>query len=225
MRLIAVDVGRTTLLFPLEEITPLEPIMGGKLTAALVARYGFKLFPSENMPREELNKNGAKFENGQFVYMDKPVPIAELAVFSDGIVANSTSTEAASAFISDLLEYVRSQFGFREFTSKPRQILASQLIVEFDRPLARLIPGFAKIQELLAKETGEVYDAPMPMDFFRIDFQLDKEKSHLEYAVPRFTIERRAGVSFSQERYYCGALMHTKSHLAILESIEKMLLT
>lgn len=223
MRLIAIDAGRTTWLFPFEEIAPLEPMVGGQLTAALVARYSFKGFPAENTPREELSKNGAKFENGQFLYLDRLVPIGELAVFSDGVVVNSSSTEAASAFIEDLLDYVRSQFRFREFTSRPRKIVASQLIVEFDTPLATLMPTFSKIQGLIAKETGEVYGASNPMDFFRLDFQLDKEKSHLEYALPRFTIERRAGVSFSQERYYCSALLDTQRHLFILEEMEKMI--
>ena len=62
------------------------------------------------------------------------------------------------------------------------------------------------------------------MDFGRIDFLLDKDKTGIDYAAPRFLIERRAGVPFSQERYYCSASMHSDSHLRILEEIEKMLL-
>jgi hypothetical protein len=224
VRLIAIDTGRATLLFPLEEIVPLDhPLDGRQLTAGIVERYNFKLFPPENLPREELNKNGAKFENGRFEFEGQLVEISDFTVFNDGIVANAKSTEAAYAFVDDLLDYVRSKFGFRKFTSKVREIIASQVVVEFDVKLAALIPTFERITALIASETGQIYGSSMPLDFFRLDFQLDKEKAKLDYAQPRFTIERRAGTPYSQERYFCSALMHTKSHLSILKQIEKML--
>lgn len=223
MRLIAVETGRVTWLFPLEEIAPLEPLDRGQLTAALVDRYGFAVFPASNTPPEEINKNGAKFQNGFFTFDGKRASIAELAVFNDGIVVNSNSTEAASAFIGDLISYVRSNFRFRDFTSKVRTILVSQVVVEFDTRLAALVPLFAKIGAMINKETGQIYETPVFMDFGRIDFLFDKEKAGIEYAAPRFLIERRAGVPFSQERYYCSASMHSDSHLRILEEIEKML--
>jgi hypothetical protein len=170
-----------------------------------------------------MNKNGVKFENGRFPFGDQVVAISELAVFNDGIVVNANSTEGGSIFLEDLLGYVRSQFEFREFSSMPRQIVASQVVVDFETSPAGLLPTFGKINALIAKETHKLYDCPLPMDFVRLEFQLDKAKSHLEYAQPRFLIERRTGVAFSQERYYCSALMHTKNHLSILEQIERLL--
>jgi hypothetical protein len=225
VRLIAIDTGRATWLFPLEEISPLEPLDRGQLTAALVDRYGFAAFPAPNTPAEEINKNGAKFQNGFFTFGGRRANITELAIFTDGIVVNSNSTEAALAFIEDLTNYVRSNYGFRDFTSKVRKILVSQLIVEFDTRLVALIPLFEKISALINKETGQLYETPVAMDFGRIDFLFDKEKAGINYAAPRFLIERRAGVPFAQERYYCSASMHTDSHLRILAEIEKMLLT
>jgi hypothetical protein len=224
VRLIAVETGRATWLFPLEEITPLEPLDRGELTAALVDRYSFGVFPAPNTSVEESNKNGAKFQNGFFTFEGKRANITELAVFNDGIVVNANSTEAASAFIEDLINYVRSNFRFRDFTSKVRKVLVSQLVVEFDTRLAALIPLFEKISGLINRETGQLYGTPVFMDFGRIDFLFDKQKAGIDHAAPRFLIERRAGVPFSQERYYCSASMRTDSHLNILAEIEKMLL-
>jgi hypothetical protein len=145
VRLIAIDTGRATWLFPLEEIAPLEPLDRGQLTAALVERYGFAVFPAPNAPPEELNKNGAKFQNGFFAFDGKRAGITELAVFNDGIVVNANSTEGASAFIEDLINYVRANFQFRDFTSNVRKVLVSQVIVEFDARLAALVPLFEKL--------------------------------------------------------------------------------
>jgi hypothetical protein len=224
VRLIAVETGRATWLFPLEEIAPLEPLDRGQLTAALVERYGFKVFPASNATAEEINKNGAKFQNGFFSFNGKRANVAELAVFNDGIVVNSNSTESASAFIEDLINFVRSNFRFRDFTSRVSRILVSQVVVEFDTRLAALVPLFEKIVALINKETDQLYETPASMDFGRIDFLFDKEKANVDHAAPRFLIERRAGVPFSQERYYCSASMHSDSHLRILKEIEKLLL-
>jgi len=222
VRLIAVDTGRATWLFPLEEIVPREPLDRGQLTAALVDRYGFAIFPPSNIPPEEINKNGAKFQNGFLMFEGKKSGITELAIFNDGVVVNSHSTEAASAFIEDLVSYVRSNFGFRDFTSKVRRIIVSQLIVEFDTRLAALVPAFEKIGALINKDMGELYDASVFLDFGRIDLVMDKGTADINYVAPKFLIERRANISFSQERYFCSATMHTNSHLRILEEIEKM---
>jgi hypothetical protein len=223
VRLIAIDTGRSSLLFPLEEIAPLQPVDNKPLTVGIIERYGFKVFPADNIPREELSKNGARFENGHFFFDGQIVGIMDFTVFNDGIVVNSKSTEVSAAFTDDLLGYVRSQFGFREFTSKVRKIAASQVIVEFDTRLAALVPTFNRIASLIAEEIGDLYGGLAPVDFFRLDFQIDREKSDIRHAVPRFMIERRADIPFSQERYYCSALMHTKSHLRVLEQVEKML--
>jgi hypothetical protein len=224
VKLISIDTGRVSWLFPLEEIAPLEPVDRVQLGLALVDRYGFKVFPTSNASAEELNKNGTKFQFGFFAFEGKRAGITELAVFNDGIVVNATSTEAAAAFIEDLMGYVRSNFRFRDFTSKVRKILVSQVVVEFDTQLAALVPLFERIGALINKETGEAYETPVFLDFGRIDFQAEKESAGATSAAPRFLIERRAGVPFSQERYYCSAGMHSDSHLRILEEIEKMLL-
>jgi hypothetical protein len=196
----------------------------GQLAAAFVDRYGFAVFPPTNLPPEEVAKNGVKFQTGFFAFEGKRASITELAVFNDGIVVNASSSESASAFIEDLMDFVRANFRFRNFTSKVRKIIVSQVVVEFDTKLAALLPAFEKIGALVSKEMSQLYETSLALDFGRIDLIVDKDRADLNHIAPKFLIERRAGVSFSQERYYCSASMHTASHLRILEQIEKMLL-
>lgn len=222
MRLIAYEVGRTSLLFPLEEISPLIPNDGREVAEAIVARYNFRGFPPINASREELSKNGAKFENGLFTLNKKPVSIAEFTAYNDGIVVSASTTEIASAFIDDLLEFLRRDYGFREFISKTQRTFISQVVVEFERPLSGLLPTFNRLMSLIGAQTEQTYGIPAKMDFARIDFGLDTVTNHVRYLTPRFLMERRPGIPFEQERYFCSAPMHTRSHLAILEEIEGM---
>jgi hypothetical protein len=74
---------------------------------------------------------------------------------------NSNSTEAALAFINDLVGYVRTTFKFRDFTSKVRKILVSQRVVEFDARLAALVPLFETIAGLINEETEQLYRNPI----------------------------------------------------------------
>jgi hypothetical protein len=43
-----------------------------------------------------------------------------------------------------------------------------------------------------------------------------------QIVLPKFALERRAGVSFDQERYFATAPMSTVDHLAVLEEIERV---
>jgi hypothetical protein len=55
-----------------------------------------------------------------------------------------------------------------------------------------------------------------------LDFEVDKTTLDGQTALPKFILERRGDVSFSQERYYSAAPMHTAHHLEVLTEIEKL---
>src|SRR5262245_12356666 len=102
MKLVSIDQAQTTWLFPVEEIVPMSGAEGPRIIAAISSRYSFTHSPT-NPTREDIQKNGLKFASGSFIFVKQRVNIIELIVFNDGIVALSTSTEAAEAFPSDLL--------------------------------------------------------------------------------------------------------------------------
>ena len=85
----------------------------------------------------------------------------------------------------------------------------------------RLIVGYEVISKLITDRAITILPEPKPMQFSRLDMEVDKS-AVAQVALPRFILERRAGVSFQQERYCTVAPMHTKDHLAVLEQIEKI---
>jgi hypothetical protein len=223
MRVIAYETARVTLLFPFEEVAPLGGADGVAIVQAVAQRYSFARPPDLSVSREEINKTGLKFEDGKFQFEGELVNINNLGVYNDGLNIDASTTERAEAFLNDLVGFLRSDFQFRGFTSHPRKFFWSQVVVEFERPLARLISGFEKFAFIINKTVASIYgpDTPLP-NFARLDFEWDRTKNTAPNPVPRFYVERRLGVPFEQERYFCGAPMQTRDHLRVLEELERL---
>lgn len=191
------------------------------MIAQIGSRYNFTRLPTITTS-EDLAKNGLPFGGGQFAINGAVVSIADFIVYSDGIVAIAEKTEWAEAFLENLFQWLNDEFGFREISSGIRKLYASTLIVDFESPLSRLLSGHALISDLISSRTITIMPNFRPMQFSRLDFEVDKTTLEGQVALPKFILERRAGVSFSQERYFSIAPMHTASHIEVLTEIERL---
>ena len=147
MNIVALESGRTTWLFPVEEIIPLGGADGPKIIAAISSRYKFT-HPPANPTREDIDKNGLKFAGGQMLHEGKLANIGEFVVFSDGIVAISSSTELAKSFLQDIFGFLISEFDFREISSDVKRVHISTVVVEFDTSLNQFVQGHTAEQQL-----------------------------------------------------------------------------
>jgi hypothetical protein len=133
-------------------------------------------------------------------------------------------TEWSDAFLNDVVNWTTERFGFQKIVSGIRKVYSSTLVVDFERPLSRLIAGYEDISELISARTITLMPNQAPMQFSRLDFEIDKQTFNSgQVAVPKFVLERRGGVSFSQERYFTIAPMHTADHIEVLTEIEKLI--
>jgi hypothetical protein len=215
MKIISQDSCRVTILFPLEEVVPLGGINGPEALGKIQRRYEFLKTPDPTMTREDVVKQGYKFSTGQIILSGKKTVVIEFAIYNDGIVADARNSEIAEAFLDDIIQFMQTEFEFRKFSSEPRRYFHNQLVVEFEKPLGRLIPTFDKISRTISQFLGPD-DA---MNFARIDFQADKTgKSAVP---PKLVIERRLGISFDKERYFSSAPIRTQEHVAVLEELER----
>jgi len=221
MKIIAFETCRVTALFPLEEIVPLGGANDMQIIDKMKERYKFVKGPE--LKPEEIAKQGYKFETGWFSLGSAPHRITDFAVYRDGIVINAPTTDVAEAFLDDVIPYMQKEFSFRDFITKPRRYFQSQIIVEFARPLGQLIQSIEKITASISKHLNEIYEMEIPMSFTRLDFDIDRTKTNAPAAVQRFAIERRTGVPFENERYYCAAPVRTASHLEVLQEIEALI--
>lgn len=223
MNIVSLESGRTTWLFPTEEILPLGGADGPKIIAAISSKYKFT-HPPENPTREVIEKNGLKFAGGQMVRKGKIANIIEFIVFDDGIVSISTSTENAEAFLQDIYTFLVSEFAFREITSDVKKANLSTVVVDFETSLNDLVQGRKAEIDLIGKHLNSIDNTDFPVELARVDFVLNKDPEFRPPNIPRLMIEKRANTPFSQHRYFSSAPIHTAKHLEILEQIERGLL-
>jgi hypothetical protein len=170
-------------------------------------------------------QNGLQFGMGHFKINGTTVTITDFRVYNDGLVAISEKTDWAEAFLEDVISWVKLEFGFREISSGIRKLYASTIVVEFERPLSRLLRGYELISALISARTMTVSSEKRVMQLARLDFDVDRTALAGQLALPKFVLERRANVSFAQERYFSDGPMHSADHLAVLEEIEKLAAT
>jgi hypothetical protein len=220
MNVVSLENGRTTWLFPVEEILPLGGADGPKTIAAIASKYQFT-HPPANPTGEDIDKNGVKFAGGQMIRDGRVANITEFIVFNDGIVSASASTEAAEAFLRDIYAFLVSEFAFREITSEVKKVNLSSVVVELKTSLNALVHGNKKEIGLIGRHLNAIDSTDFSVELARIDFVLNKDPEFRPPNVPRLTIEKRANTPFSQHRYFSVAPIHTTEHLEILEQIER----
>jgi hypothetical protein len=224
MNIISYDHAKVTVLFPFEEVAPLGATSGISIVSKIVDRYNFRKGPDLNQSQAEIAKNGLKFENATAIIHGTNINIIECVVFSDGVVVTSPTTEQSELFWDDISSWMITENGFRDFTEVPIRRFVSQLVVEFNKPLERLIRPFEAMAKIISDRLSPIYGQDVPLGFSRLDLEYDKMSFKSSIIVPKFIIERRQGISFNKERYYCSAPIRTNEHIVILETIERELL-
>lgn len=219
MKIIAYETSRLTILFPYEEVTPLVGLNDRDIIEKVASRY--KFLKSPNLIGDETSKSGFRFEHGQITLGNAIERINDFSIYRDGVVINAPKTDISEALFADISSFMKDEFSFRDPVTRPRKYFQSQIVVEFERSPERLITSFDEIVAIVSEPLKEIYSADVPMQLARIDLGADKAKLSTTMTVQAFIIERRTGVSFEKERYFCSAPMPTATHIAVLEKIEK----
>ena len=222
MNVIGHELGRVIVLFPMEEIRPETGIPELELFEGIMNRYKFAKTPDLKKTAIEVSRAGYNFELGSFVYEDKSTSIKEFTIYNDGISVSCHDTAHAEACFDNILTWARKEFGLKEFVREPKRLYRSQVVVEFEKSLNRLVQNFSDISSLInltyRQHTG--HDAPINLN--RLDFRMDDTK------IPginpmSFILERRIGVSHETERYISEAPISSRAHIQLLQSIEDKL--
>ena len=221
MKIVSFESARVTWLFPIEEFVPAAGANNPSVLALIAQRYNFSIVPTTTT-REDMNKNGLVFGMGHFQHAGQHFVVTDFAIYSDGLASVAEKSEWAVAFLEDVVAWVKAEFGFREVSSGIRKLFHSTVVVDFDTPPSKLVQGFNRIADFISSRAITVFPDKKPMDFARLDFETDKRALAGQVMVPKFTLERRQGVDFSQERYFSAAPMTTADHLATLEEIERV---
>lgn len=218
MKIISAEHGQILHRFIAEEVRPPSGLYIPDLIRVVAERYGFI-----SLPRlEDAIKEGAKFSTGRHLHGGRLIEIKTLGIFSDGILVVTLNTDDASIILDELLQWIDS-IGFRRPTTIfPRQFVSS-VIVDFDRSIDRSFDMLKAFNRSFSEALYAAYGYSLDPSIRRIAFACDPLNLPPQ-AVAEFTLERRAGVPFSQNRYFSAAPLPTKVHLDLLQSFEKLLI-
>ena len=95
-------------------------------------------------------------------------------------------------------------------------------MVEFDADIGRRLDIFNDLLSSYNEMLASLYNEEVSASFYQIGFAFDPLKINLAVNT-KFTVERRVGLPFSSNRYYCVAPLKTEMHIELLEKFEKAL--
>jgi len=217
MQLISVHIARSVWLFPTEGLNP-RGLETRSLLGAIKDRYAFQKVPDSP---EDISQpsGGLEFLGGSFLYDQQQIQIVSLKIFNDGLIAETRyTTEASDAVLDDALNYAVHSFGwtFNQNMVK-RKAYYSELVVEGSLNINLISDKLQRISSLLPARSATNRFTAISLRF-GVDPTVDGGTN-----VPQFVIEKRAGVSFTDDRYFCQAPMTTSEHLEILAEVEKII--
>lgn len=114
-------------------------------------------------------------------------------------------------------------FRLREPLTKPPRRFTSSVVVELGAELDRAMAAFDELKEALSSAMEKNYGWGVDIETSRVALSADPSKLP-PLNTFEFTIERRAGRPFSENRYFSVAPLPTTSHLSLLEAFERRLL-
>jgi len=215
MNVISKEAAIASLKFIADEIKPSSGFSLAALGKEIAERYEFGKIPT----LQETATKGAIFQHGRLV--SKKINIAEMGVFNDALTATTTDTNSSVTVVNDLFVFLKKNFGVREPSTKPIRAFTSQLVVEFENNPEKTFKAFDPLIALLQDEQEALNGIKQKIQFNRIDFASDPTQGAATNAV--FLIERRAGVPYATNRYFCKAYLPTGAHIRALELLDKIL--
>jgi hypothetical protein len=230
MRVITSNQGIAARRADPDEIAPKTTAQSSQdMMAAIKARYSFSL----SMP----NVGGTAFpqpmifHSGKFTHDGISHVITQLVMEYVGDVAASDSTDVADAFLDDLYIFIDEKFEFRTRSAQYSPSYLSVIVAEFSARfegkisdlgrIAQLFNGLARNKDANIYRLEWGYEKTKPFPPNVVTLQPQSQTETVEQS--QFVLERRAGVSFNINRWYCSAPLKTNDHLRLLEQIESLL--
>jgi hypothetical protein len=175
--------------------------------------------PVLQMEAPILLPNGSIEVNGETVTSLR----VEIAPDFANINIIALTTDDGDQIANAIVEVLEQEFGFKDL-KKASRIYASNLVFQFERGLEHYLEILTKIQKAIAPAMRASVGVELDPMFERLTFAFDPlalPSSKVQAA--GFIIERRAGVPYSENRYFSGAPIRTQDHIRLLEQIEKLL--
>ncbi|MBS1839406.1 MAG: hypothetical protein JSS69_06540 [Acidobacteria bacterium] len=214
MNILYVGLARTIWLFDFGLLNPKGMNLRGVLEE-IGKRYQFAQTPKNELDFDE--QRSLSFKSGAFTGQRKVQLLVNLSVYSDGIVADTTSdTDETTEFLNDLAKWLSDTYGL-VVPKERRENYLSQIDFQIAAPLAVLNP---RLGQFVKRVEGHI-NTKSQLDMASIQFWTeDFGKPGVPAPVK---IERKIPAPFSSNHYFSQAPITTKNHIALLNEFEALL--
>jgi hypothetical protein len=215
MQLASVLLARYFGLIQIGELNLNGALYYPELVKALVDRYGFVKYPTNFESLDE--SKGVEFIGGR---SGRRV-IEKLMILDTGVYLDTTvNTTVSRELWLELMEWAVQTFGatFQPAMIK-RQVYVSHVTFQSDIPVLAVNPILAKIGQLITAEVERNYGRHLEYEPTLVGIHLDMESIKLGTAP--FTVQRREGVPFAENKYFSSAPLETDLHLELLKIWEQ----
>ena len=216
MKIIVNELGRAQQPLIPDEVRSIDGYYLPEAKRLISDRYGFSQTPSD----EDMRTSGGIFRGGRLVSGAKKINVGEIGVFSDNVYATAQDTMTADFIVDDLITWSEQAIGLRPPVTKIPRKYDNAVVVEFEANIERHFGIFKELTRSYSNMLASLYNEVVGVSMCRIDFGFDSLEHKLSLST-RFTIERRVGIPFSSNRYYCAAPLKTDMHVALLEQFEQ----
>jgi hypothetical protein len=198
-----------------DEIRPREAVPLRIWMEAIQNKFSFAQVPTQ-LPAAG---QGFDFRAGTLEAGESSIAVALVSVYTDGISVHVQShTRNAETVLQEVLA-IFFRLGMREPTTPPLHYYVSTIVADFDRSL----------DGLLAPPLLQIISAAMPVQgdaqlfHFHVNFDQSKIPGRIGPINPtNFRVERRNGIPYDQNRYFCQANTTTEKHIELLERMEQL---
>jgi len=224
MKLINSIQGSAIIKFRLDDIAPEGGFLIRDVIGLVGEAYQFGVKPDlpANVPPAVIPV--FQFQSGAFGPDAGHVPIVQILMFQTGVVITSTSTDAANAIMDDYLRRLTENMGFRFPEANMPRTYQSHIVVEFDKGIETYIRAIERIENTINRR---IQRPNLPFKVKRLAFGsgdpiLPQQAmfSLDAFINADFSLERRAGASYEENRYFCTAPTTTGALVQTLQEIE-----
>lgn len=215
MKLSAVLLARYYGLVQIEDLNSSGTVYYPEVVAALVERYGFMKFPQKIEDFDEAK--GIEFVGGK---IGKYV-IEKLMIFNSGIYIDTlANTDVSETLWYELMEWAIGEFGLtfrREMVTRAAYV--SHVTFRSDAPILAVHPLISKIARKVSDEVAENFKQSLEYEPAIVGLSFDTLST--KFGVSGFSVQRREGVAFWENKYFSAAPLKTSVHLELLEEWER----
>jgi hypothetical protein len=215
MQIASVLLARYYGLVQIEDLNAGGTVYFPEIVAALVQRYGFMKYPIK--PEEFDEEKGVEFLDGR---AGKQV-IDKIIILNSGIYLDTqTNTTVSERLWYELMDWSVETFGIsfkREMVKRCAYV--SNVTFYSDAPLLTVNPIFDEIGTLVTSEVEKNFGKRLDYEPAAVSITYDQLSTKIGPAA--FTLQRREGVPFEENKYFSTAPLRTEVHLDLIEKWEK----